>query len=224
MTRALILEDFGLAGQDAVAFSPAPTPDLDVPLAEPGDRPGPELDQTGLDAFEQGYRNGWDDCIANETEERRRIGADLSVALSEMSLSAEEMRQDLLASLGPVLEGIATQLLPRMAAEAVVPVVVEEIRSVVSTVGPVTLEVLAAPGKCRSIERIIGVSTDHAVTVVQEPAYAEGQVSIRFGDQRRDIDLSDAAARMAEVIRAFAAGAADPQIGPLTTQADRGAA
>ena len=38
-----------------------------------------------------------------------------------------------------------------------------------------------------------------------EPAYAEGQVSIRFGTERRDIDLSDAANRMAEAIRAFVA-------------------
>jgi flagellar assembly protein FliH len=223
MTRALILEDFA---QPEIGPSPGPDQYFAVPDAPPPEGFQPEAETVGLDAFDQGYRSGWDDCIANETEERRRIGADLGAALSEIALTAETVRRELLASIAPVLDGIAAQLLPRMAAEAVAPILVEEIRTIVSAQGPVALEVLASPQKCTSIEALIQASTELAVTVVPEPAYAEGQVSIRFADQRRDIDLSDAAARMAELIRAFAAGmgTAEPQSGPVPHHADRGVA
>ncbi len=226
MTRALTLEDFGQPEGRPDPSSDLPFPVPDAPSATPADAVQQEAETTGLDAFEQGYRSGWDDCIANETEERRRIGADLGVALSEISLSAETIRRELLASIAPVLDGIAAQLLPRMASEAVAPVVMEEIRAIVSGQGPMTLEVLASPQKCATIESLIQTATELAVTVVPEPAFAEGQVSIRFGDQRRDIDLSDAAARMADLIRTFAAGTdtAEVQFGPVPHQAARGVA
>ncbi|KPQ17988.1 MAG: flagellar assembly protein FliH [Rhodobacteraceae bacterium HLUCCO18] len=223
MMRALILEDFA---QPETGPTPGPAPHFAVPDAPPPEGVQQEAETVGLDAFDQGYRSGWDDCIANETEERRRIGADLGAALSEIALTAETVRRELLASIAPVLEGIAGQLLPRMAAEAVAPILVEEIRTIVAGQDPLGLKVLASPQKCTSIEALIEASTELAVTVVPEPAYAEGQVSIRFADQRRDIDLSEAAARMAELIRAFAAGTdtAKPQFGSVPHHADRGVA
>jgi flagellar biosynthesis/type III secretory pathway protein FliH len=210
MTRALVLEDFGLPGSpDTNAFAGPAVLD-EIPDAAPPSAPQmahSELDGDGLDAFEQGYRNGWDDCIANETEERRRIGSDLAATLSEMSLAAESMQREILSGLAPLLEQIAEQLLPPLAAEALAPAVMEQVRSIVAECGSVEIELLAAPEKCRPIEAVLQASTDLAVRVLPEPAFAEGQVSIRIADQRRDIDLSDAAERMADIIRAFAAEA-----------------
>lgn len=226
MTRALALEDFGAS--QTVADTPVANP-MGPPVpppADPAEALPAEGDPTGLEAFEQGYRSGWDDCIAHETEERRRIGADLAVALSEITLSAEAIRRDLMAGLSPLLEEIALQLLPQLAAEAVLPVLLEEIRTILRTEGPVTLEILAAPAKCRPIEALIRSATVLPVTVVPEPAYAEGQVSIRFAGQRRDIDLADTAARMAGLIRDFAAVSTAPggQTGRDEIEPQRGAA
>ena len=229
MTRALVLEDFGHPGtEDASAF-PGPAVPAEMPDATPPSAPlvsHAELDGDGLDAFEQGYRNGWDDCIANETEERRRIGSDLAATLSEMSLAAEEMQREILSDLAPLLDQIAEQLLPPLAAEALAPVVMEQVRSIVAECGPVEIELLAAPEKCRPIEAVLQASTDLAVRVLPEPAFAEGQVSIRISDQRRDIDLSEAAERMADIIRAFAAEARSGGVAaaPVSRELQRGVA
>jgi hypothetical protein len=223
MTRTLILEDFGHASDPSL--TERETADGAAPVAPP-DAAHPDSGASGLEAFEQGYQSGWDDCIANETEERRRIGTDLAAALSELSLTTETIRTELLTSISPVLEEIASQLLPKLAAEAVAPILINEVTNIVSGHGPVTLELFAAPEKCASIAALVETVADLPVTVVPETAFAEGQVSIRFADQRRDIDLSDAAARMSAILRAFAAdaGSAGPQTGHGSDDIERGVA
>jgi flagellar assembly protein FliH len=196
MTRALRLEDFGrTAAAESAASAPEPAPPP----------PPPEPDAGGLEAFEQGYKNGWDDCIANENEERRRIGADLAAALQEIEHSAHAVREEMLAGLVPLLEQIASQLLPSVAAEAVAPVVVAELERIASAQLATEAQLVAAPATVPVIENLVAATPELAVDVFPEPAYAEGQVSLRFADQRRDIDLSDAAGRMARAIRDFAA-------------------
>jgi flagellar biosynthesis/type III secretory pathway protein FliH len=223
MTRTLILEDFG-----AATTPPEPTSygcSIEELTSRP-EQPDPDPDPAGLEAFEQGYQSGWDDCIANETEERRRIGADLAGALSEMSLTAETAQRELLASIAPVIEEIAFQLLPRLAAEALAPVLIDEISSIVLDHGSIDLQLHAAPEKCETIEAVLQTATTAPITVVAEPAFAEGQVSIRFAEQRRDVDLSEAVARMSHILREFAsdAGNAKPKYQAFQEDIERGVA
>jgi flagellar motor switch protein FliN/FliY len=107
-----------------------------------------------------------------------------------------------------VLEEIAEQLLPRLAAEALAPVLIDESDEHRADHGSVEIELHAAPEKCRPIEAVLQtVDGPHPVTSCRNRRSPKGQVSIRFADQRRDIDLSDAAERMSDILRAFAADA-----------------
>jgi hypothetical protein len=63
----------------------------------------------------------------------------------------------------------------------------------------------ASPAAMPALSRLIEMQEGLEIELRAEPAFAEGQVSLRFGAERRDIDLSDAARRMAEAIRAFVA-------------------
>jgi flagellar assembly protein FliH len=202
MTRALQLEDFGAPGGST---SPEATP-----AAPPAPEPLPEtgLEGGNLDAFEQGYRSGWDDCTANEVEERRRVGADLATALAEISLTLDAARDEMLGALQPLFEQIVAQLLPAIVAEAVTPLVADELRRIAEERCTARVELLAAPETCPVIEKLVDATPDLEVSVMPETTLAEGQVSLRFADQSRDIDLSRAAAQMAEAIRSFATGMA----------------
>jgi flagellar assembly protein FliH len=211
MTRALQLEDFG---------SPGGTWSHDVEFdapAAPEALPETGLEGGNLDAFEQGYRSGWDDCTANEVEERRRVGADLATALAEVSLTLDAAREEMMSALRPLFEEIVSQLLPAIAAEAVTPLVVEELRRIAEERCTTRVELLASPATCPVIENLVDATPELEVSVVPEPALAEGQVSLRFEEQRRDIDLSQAAAQMAEAIRDFAKGMAADSSHPSST-------
>jgi flagellar assembly protein FliH len=212
MTRALDLEDFSAAGDarsSGVTAEPVATPD---PLPEA------ELEGGNLDAFEQGYRSGWDDCTAHEVEARRHVGADLATALAEVSLTLDAARDEMMSGLQPLFEQIASQLLPAIVAEAVTPVVVDELRRIAEERCTAVVELLASPETCPVIENLVGATPELAVSVIPEPSMAEGQVALRFENQRRDIDLSTAAAQMSEAIRSFAANmSADPSARATST-------
>jgi flagellar assembly protein FliH len=200
MIRALSLEDF----LSAEASSPV-TPDV-----SPSDRQ-PDTD-AALAAFDEGYRSGWDDCISADAETNRRIASDLTANLQDISLTYAEARQDVLNCLGPLFEDIAAQLLPSLAAEAVAPVVIAELRAVADGAAQARALLIAAPAALPALERLIAEQGLPDIDLRAEPAYAEGQVSIRFGTERRDIDLSGAAHRMAEAIRSFVTQDLEPNI------------
>ena len=193
MIRTLALEDF--AGTPATARRPEPDAADDTDSDE----------ETSLAAFDEGYRCGWEDCAKAEAEAQRRIAADLAGSLGKLTQGYEEARQDVLAALAPLFEEMAARLLPRLAAEAVAPAVIEELRRAAETASTAVPTLRAAPAALPALERLIATQDLPRVELVAEPTFAEGQVSLRFGSERRDIDLQDAANRMAEALRTFIA-------------------
>lgn len=207
MTRMLHLEDFT-----------APSPLPEVAPAAPVEPP-----EATLAAFEDGYRSGWDDCARAEAEAHRKIGADLAANLATLARTHEEARQDVLRALGPLFEEIAAQLLPRLAAEAVAPTVIAELRAIAGQATAARPLLVAAPAALPALERLLASVDGFDIDLGAEPAFAEGQVSIRHDGERRDIDLTGAAARMADAIRGYIAQetadlAPAPPVQPIPTE------
>lgn len=204
--RSLALEDFTLV-------TAAPAPEQAAASTHP---PEAEPAEEAMAAFDEGYRNGWEDCAKAEAEANRRIGTDLATNLQEMALVYDEARADVLAALGPLFEDMAAQLLPRLAAEAVAPTVIAELRAAAETASAPQAVLFAPPGAMAQLARLIEMQEGLDITLRAEPAFAEGQVSLRFGTLRRDIDLAEAARRMSEALRAFIAQEHDRAPTPFT--------
>ena len=198
MSRSLILEDFSRA-----APSNSKTPSqIEVPP------PANEADT--LDAYDNGYKSGWADCAAAEAEERLAIGADLAKHVSEAQLTYEQAKSDVLTALTPFFDEFIATLLPRLAAEAVAPVALDELGRLVEQQADAKVELIAAPSVCPSIQRLVEGQGLDGVSVRPEPAYSESQVSLRAGVERREIDLSQASERIASAIRDFQSQIEDP--------------
>lgn len=200
MTRSLVLQDFSSA---------APAPNLGFAAPQPESTLQPAEETDALESYDAGYKSGWADCATAEAEEKHSVSADLAKNLSEAHLTYEAARRDVLAALGPFFEDVAATLLPKMAAAAVVPTVLAELGAMAEGQTVSKIEIHAAPSACASLERL--GDTEHLIglTVRPEPAFADGQVSIRVGSEQRDLDMASAAARIAEAIAGF--GALDPQ-------------
>lgn len=194
MAHSLKLEDFGAPG-------PAPGGN-----GETGGHPLPaDLETLRLDAYEAGYRSGWDDCAAAESEAQRRIGADLARNLSDMRFSYHEARADVLASLEPLFGGILERLLPAIVAEGIVPAVAAELSAAAERAAELSCEILAAPAVCPALEKLLEAQGATDLRLVPEPAFAEGQVSLRFASETRDIDLGAAAEQISRAMTEFVA-------------------
>lgn len=194
MTRSLILKDFA---------SPQPDPyqqDMGIET-QPVSHLQDESD--ALESYDAGYKCGWADCAAAEVDERTAIGADLANNLSEATLTYETARRDVIAALGPFFADVAATLLPKMAAAALGPTVLAELGAMAEGQTDPQIELRAAPTACAALERLGEAEQLSGLTVRPEPAFAEGQVSIRVGTEQRDLDMASAAARIADAIVAF---------------------
>lgn len=198
MTRSLILQDFATA-------APEPSFSFGSALSESEMSPIEEAD--ALESYDAGYKSGWADCASAEAEERSAVGADLAKNLTDAQLTYEAARRDVLAALGPFFEDVAATLLPKMAAAAVAPTVLAELGALAEGQTISKIEIHAAPSACASLEKL--GETEHLAGLIvrPEPAFAEGQVSIRVGSEQRDLDMAGAADRIAAAIVGFSASA-----------------
>lgn len=198
MNRSLSLEDFTQVGSAAVEQAP-------LPLAD---------DTASLDAYEAGYKTGWSDSAAAEAEVRKSVSTDLAQRLREAELTYESAKKDVLASLEPFFEDLVVTLLPRMAAEAVMPLAVQELQQLLQLDRSAEIEIVAAPGSCEAIERLMEHEVTDRAVVRGEAAFSESQISLRVGAERRDIDLSEVTQKITDAIRAFGSKGADPSVTP----------
>lgn len=201
MTRSLVLQDFSSSG-----------PDVGLAVPQPELNRQPTEDTDALESYDAGYKSGWADCATAEAEERHSVSADLAKNLSEAQLTYEAARRDVLAALGPFFEDVAATLLPKIAAAAVVPTVLAELGAMAEGQTVSKIEIHAAPSACASLERLGESEHLSGLTVRPEPAFADGQVSIRVGTEQRDLDMANAAARIADAIAEF--GAQAPRFEP----------
>ena len=227
MMRALILEDF--AQPETSARLSGPDPHFAVPDAPPPEGVQQEAETVGLDRVRSGLsQRAGTMCIANETEERRRDRR----RPRRGPVRDRAHRRDR-AEGASCVHRARSRGNRRAAASADgrggrgADPFVEEIRTIVAGQDPLGLEVLASPQKCTPPSRRSSRPRPSLPSRwCRNPHMPRGRFRSASLDQRRDIDLSEAAARMAEIIRAFAAGTdtAKPQFGSVPRHADRGVA
>lgn len=194
MTRSLVLPDFASPGPEANIGSPFPATQAEVPASEQAD---------ALESYDAGYKCGWADCASAEAEERNAVGVDLAKNLSTAELTYAAARRDVIAALGPFFKDVAETLLPKMAAAALAPTVLAELGALADGQSDQKIEVHAAPSACAALERLGEDEQLSGLVVRPEPAFADGQVSIRVGAEQRDLDMASAASRIADAIAAF---------------------
>lgn len=174
------------------------------PATETAATPEVGADQESrLEAYEQGYRAGWEDAAAAHAEDQRRIRVDLARSLQALGFTYQEARAHVLKSLAPLMQDMVGKLLPEMAREALAPTVLETLMPLAEQLAdePVTLVVNA--GDRKAIEDLLEQATGLPVTIVEEPTLGEGQAFIRLGLQEVHIDLARATAEIAAAVRGF---------------------
>lgn len=159
--------------------------------------------ESRLEAYEQGYRAGWEDAAAAHAEDQRRIRVDLARSLQALGFTYQEARAHVLKSLAPLMQDMVGKLLPEMAREALAPTVLETLMPLAEQLAdePVTLVVNANDRK--AIEELLEQATGLPVTIVEEATLSEGQAFLRLGLQEVHIDLARATAEIAAAVRGF---------------------
>jgi len=185
--HALVLEDLT-----------APSPDATLNGLAASD-----AETLRLEAYEAGYKSGWDDANSETAASDRRIAADLERNLSDLTFTYEEARAEVLQGISGLISSILTGFLPRLAAEAVLPRVADELDALIASVGSGTCRLLAAPGTCKQLDWLAEKYLEMELEIVPEPAYPDGRVTLHFAGETREIDLTDLLQTMSAAIRDF---------------------
>lgn len=170
------------------AAETAPSPEIDPA----------EVEELKLGAFEQGYSAGWDDAIAAQDAEATRLAADLGRNLQDLSLTFQDARAHLLASLEPLLRDMVTKVLPALARDNLARIVLEQLLPVADAAVPTGVRVVAHPVSLPQIRALLSAGVTIPLEFCEEPSLGEAQVYLRFADSETRIDIDS----VIEAIRA----------------------
>lgn len=187
MSIAHLLEDFG----EPAAAQPAPA------LA------GEALEAHRLEAFEEGYRAGWDDAVKAQAEEESRVRADLARNLQEMSFTYHEAYAQVSRALAPLFERIADTLLPSAVRDSLGSHVVEQLTALAREGAEGVAEVAVAPESEAAVAALLEEGLPCQVRLRSDAMLGAGQAEITFGHVEREIDLDAALAAINDAIHAY---------------------
>lgn len=162
-----------------------------------------DLEEARLAAYEQGYTAGWDDCVASQAEDQRRVRSDLARHLQAMSFTFHEARSHVLHALGPLFQEVVTHLLPPLAREALAPVVLETLMPIAEELVGAPLVIVLHPEARQAVEALLEMTTGLPVTLREEPSLGEGQVYLLLGEGEIRIDLDRARNEIMAAVSAF---------------------
>lgn len=147
-------------------------------------------------AFDEGYAAGLAAAAQDADADRRRIDEDLSANLQAMAFTWHEARVHVLMALEPLLTRMTATLLPKIAREALAPVVLEALMPMARDMAdaPVTLAVhpeMRAAVDCGPF------------TILNDLSLTPGQARLVLGQSETVVDLDRATADITAAIRGF---------------------
>lgn len=160
-------------------------------------------EEARLSAYDDGYAAGWEDALAARDDDAARLRDGVGQTLQTLGFSYHEARAHVLQSLRPLLEAMATQLLPRLAATAIGPMTADLVMTLAadSADQPITLRL--HPATRSTVEGFLTPPPSLPLTVTEDATLTPGQVVLQAGPAGARVDLDGAIAEIAAALAAF---------------------
>ena len=161
------------------------------------------LETERLEAFDKGYRAGWDDAIKAKADQSEQLSDALAQNLQDLSFTYHEALAQVLSNLAPLFDEIMQKMLPTLARETLGQHVTEQLSVAARDMGTVTIEVVVAPGSGDEGTRSVEASASGLPISVRESAsVGEGQAELRLGSKEIAIDLAGVTAQSSQAVQA----------------------
>lgn len=156
-----------------------------------------------LAAYEDGYRAGWDDAAASQTELQTTVSTELAAHLQDLAFTFHEAKAHVLKSIEPLMKDILGQVLPGVAKAALPGIVAEEMNRLAdgAAANPIILSV--APESREALLSVLPEEPGFPLIVRDEPTLAEGQVFLRLGEREVEVDTGRATTEILAAIDDF---------------------
>lgn len=160
-------------------------------------------EEARLSAYDDGYAAGWEDALAARDDDTARLRDAAGQNLQTLGFSYQEARMHILQSLRPLLEAMVVRLLPRLAAEAMGPLVADVVMALAteSADQPITLRL--HPTTRTAVEGFLTPPPSLPLTLTEDASLTPGQVVLQAGPSGARVDIDGAIAEIAAALAAF---------------------
>ena len=161
------------------------------------------LEDLRLDAYEDGYKAGWDDAVTAQEGDTRRISSDFAGNLANLSFTYEEALQGMLRDLRPLLEEMVSKVLPPLAQDSLGPRISELLLAAAQDGAKPPIEIVAAPEHAEMLERLCEETGTLRVSLKSEPTLGPGQVHLSFGTREHELNLDRLLSDISDAVATF---------------------
>ncbi|NPD16633.1 flagellar biosynthesis protein [Xinfangfangia sp. D13-10-4-6] len=161
------------------------------------------VESTRLAAWEEGYRAGWDDAIAAQSQSGDQLRADLDRNLMALAFTWQEARAHLLGTIEPVMMEIITRVLPALSQETLGPIIIEQLMPMLATAADQPALLHINPAAQEHVEAALSRATGLPYEIVQDPTLDEAQVYLRLDSREVSIDLSRVTTTIIKTVQDF---------------------
>ena len=147
------------------------------------------LEDLKLEAFENGYKAGWDDATkAHESEQERAIIA-VTQRLEDLSFTHTEAITKMTSAMQPLLSKITLCLLPEIAKNALGAHVAEQLDELLKKEAQSAVEIAVAPETLEPLQKQLEGRSNLSLDFTAEPILTSGQVYLRSRKAEREVNL-----------------------------------
>lgn len=147
------------------------------------------VEEARLEAFEQGYKAGWDDSLSSHVSDQERVSSDFARNLNELAFTYHEVRSTILKSLEPLLREMVGKVLPKMAKETIGPLVADQIIEMAGIQSSIPVELVVGPTNKKALEKLSAEQDSLPLKIISEESLGDGQVFIRIGEAEVQLDF-----------------------------------
>jgi flagellar assembly protein FliH len=177
----------------------APSPAA-PPRAEDSDG---RADDARLMVYEQGYTAGWDDAVAAQDKEAQALRDTLAANLSDLSFTYTEAHGHVIGALEPLLRDMVAKVLPAIARQSLVPLILAEVMPAARTLAATPVDVTLNAATRGFVEPLLAAQSAIPFRIIEEPSLGDGQCFLRFADRERLIDLGGVVAAIGRAVEDF---------------------
>ncbi|SHI03227.1 hypothetical protein [Marivita hallyeonensis] len=161
------------------------------------------LESERLEAFDKGYRAGWDDAIKAKAEDSDALSEGLSQTLQDLSFTYHDVHAQVFSNLGPLFDQILQKILPTLAKETLGAHITDQLSGLAREIGTASVQVAVCAADVEKVTKLVDeASCTMPVTVIGSDSLQDGQAELQFGQREISIDLAHVASQITEAVQA----------------------
>lgn len=174
------------------------------PLFTASDSPTETISETSIqDAYERGYKAGWDDAFAAAEKEKQDISSELAQNLRDLNFTFAEAKSATASEFDAMIDVLMAEILPDIAKTTLGAQLSQQLRILSKGQQDLTIQLAVADGDAEAVQAILpdvpGVHPD----VFVDPQLPTGTVQWRVGSVEQQIDVNRIVKDMDNTVRGF---------------------